>query len=102
MLKKTWGLIPAKAEEGKGCVYLCGKTMADHVFFSMVPAMLSGFSDSVASVPSQKFAVRTRQRFLEGQMLTVHPAGEGKGASSEMNVILLPYMLGTLCCQLSL
>lgn len=76
--------------------------MADHVFLSTVPAMISGFSDPVASVPSQKFAVRTRQRFLGGQMLTVHPAGEGKGASSEMNVILLPYMLGTLCCQLSL
>ena len=57
---------------------------------------------TVASVPSVKFAVRTRQRFLGGQMLAVHPAGEGKGASSEFDVIPLPYTLETSHCHLFL
>lgn len=45
-------------------------------FSSLVPSMLRGLSDSVSSVTTQKFAVRTRQRFLGGQMPAVHPARE--------------------------
>lgn len=76
--------------------------MGDHVFYSLVLAVLRGLSDSVTSVPSLKFAVRTRQRFWGGRMLTVHPAREGKGASGEFDIIPLPYMLGTSCCHLFL
>lgn len=76
--------------------------MAEHAFFSLVPAVLRGLSDSVASVTTPKFAVRTRQRFFRGQMLAVHPAGEGKGALSQFDVIPLLYVLGTSRCHLSL
>lgn len=71
--------------------------MAEHAFFSLVSSMLRGHSDSVYSVTIQKFAVRTKQRVLRGQVRAVHPDGESKRALSEFDVVPLPYMHLPLC-----
>lgn len=56
-VKKALGTNISKiSEKGKGCMYLHRKVMSDDVFFSFVPAMLRGLSDSVALVPSPKFS----------------------------------------------